>query len=136
MGRPENSERLQSWARANPPDGTRQTAVALEEAEDVPSYGVFRVLMTHAGFPLPMQDRFQAFLVVRVRPQKVTRRLVIHVGETAASGMNLDSMGRTVASANAPAHWESLKSSLTEFGDSQWHLSFEHAPNYTASYGE
>jgi hypothetical protein len=133
LGRPENGERLHSWARANPPDGTRQTAVALEEAEDVPSDSVFRVLVPHARLTLSSQDHFKTLTIIRFYPEKVPKGVVINVSQTTAIGMNLDSVRQTGACLGTTTHGTSLKTSVAKFRNSKRHVPVEHAPNYTAS---
>jgi hypothetical protein len=52
---------------------------------------------SRSRFPLPAQDRIKTLLVVRISPQKIPRRLVIHIGVTTASRMHRDVMDRTGA---------------------------------------
>jgi hypothetical protein len=104
----------------------------IEEAEEVPSDCVFRMLTPHPRFALSPQDRFKTLTIIRFYPEQVPKGIVVYVSETTASSMNLDSVRRTVACLDTAAHRASLKPSVTKFRNSKRHVPVEHTPNYTA----
>jgi hypothetical protein len=94
--------------------------MTLKKPEDVPRDGVFRMLVSHAGFALTAQDRFKALSIIRICPEKVLPRVGIHVRQTTASGMHFNMMHRAGACLDAAAHRAGIVSSEAEFRDTEW----------------